>query len=243
MVVGLDSFKEWFRGFGAYYVVIGGTACDMLMSETGAEFRATRDVDMVLLVEALDAEFGSHFWEYIKAADYEHRLKSTGKPIYYRFTNPKSAEYPVIIELFSRRVEGIMLPPDAVLTPLPLGDDVSSLSAILLDDDYYDFLRSGVMILEGVPVLGAAHLIPFKAKAWLDLTERKAKGSQVDSKDIRKHKNDIFRLSALLLQDVIVALPDTVRNDLQIFLAEVDQPSKYIRVAAAYGLSDTIPSN
>ena len=243
MVFGLDSFKEWFRGFQSYYVVIGGTACDMLVRETGAEFRATRDIDMVLLVEVLDAEFGSHFWEYIKTAEYEHRLTSTGKPIYYRFTNPKSAEYPAIIELFARRVGGIILPPDAVLTPLPLGDDVSSLSAILLDDEYYDFLRSGVTIVDGVPVLGAAHLIPFKAKAWLELTERKANGRQVDSKDIRKHKNDVLRLSALLLPDVILALPDTVMNDMRAFLTEVDQPGKYIRIAAAYRLSDTISSN
>ena len=243
MVIGLDSFKEWFCGFDAYYVVIGGTACDLLMSETGTEFRATRDIDMVLLVEALDEEFGYHFWEYIKAAGYERRLKSTGKPIYYRFTNPKSAEYPAIIELFSRRVEGIMLPPDAILTPLPLGDYVSSLSAILLDDEYYGFLRSGITIMDGIPVLGAAHLIPFKAKAWLDLTERKSKGEKVDSKDIRKHKNDVIRISALLLPDVILALPDTVMNDMRAFLAEVDQTGKYIRVAAAYGLSDIIPSD
>ena len=85
-------------------------------------------------------------------------------------------------------------------------------------------------------------MIPLKAKAWLELTERKANGGQVDSKDIRKHKNDVFRLSVLLLPDVILALPGTVMNDLRAFLAKVDQPDKYIRVAAAYGLSDTIPS-
>ena len=37
-----------------------------------------------------------------------------------------------------------------------------------------------------------------KAKAWLDLTERKNAGENVDSKNIRKHKNDVFRLTALL---------------------------------------------
>ena len=45
MVIGLDSFKEWFRGFDGYFVVIGGTACDLLMSEAGLDFRATRDID------------------------------------------------------------------------------------------------------------------------------------------------------------------------------------------------------
>jgi len=41
-----------------------------------------------------------------------------------------------MIELFSRRINSIELPEDAVLTPLPLDDDLSSLSAILLDNDY-----------------------------------------------------------------------------------------------------------
>jgi len=48
---------------------------------------------------------------------------------------------------------------------------------------------------------------------WLDLSERKAKGGQVDSKNIRKHKNDIHRLSALLSADTKLALPTTVKND------------------------------
>ena len=73
-----------------------------------------------------------------------------------------------MIELLSRRIDKITLPPDAVLTPIPIDDEISSLSAILLDDEYYEFLRTGVTVLEGIPVLSASHLIPFKAKAWLD---------------------------------------------------------------------------
>ena len=41
-------------------------------------------------------------------------------------------------------------------------------------------------------------LIPFKAKVWLDLKERKLNGDQVDSKNIKKHKNDVFRLALLI---------------------------------------------
>jgi hypothetical protein len=240
MVIGLDSFVAWFRGYEAYYSVIGGTACDLLLSEIGVEFRVTRDIDMVLIAETLDTEFGFRFWEYIKMAGYGQRFKSTGRPIYYRFTNPKSSGYPAMIELFSRRIEGILLPPDAILTPLPIGDDVSSLSAILLDDEYYDFLQSGVTLVDGVTILGATHMIPFKAKAWLDLTERKAKSGRVDSKDIRKHKNDVIRLSELLLPNVVSPLPITIMNDMRTFLAEVEEPHRYSRAAAAYGLSDIV---
>jgi len=242
MVNGINSFRDWFRGYDSNYIVIGGTACDLLMGEAGEVFRATRDIDMVLIVEALTAEFGSRIWEYIKAAGYEQRLRYTGVPEYYRFLNPKLSECPAMIELFSRRVDGITLPSDAVLTPLPINDYVSSLSAILLDDDYYNFLQTGATMVDGIPVLDVSHLIPFKAKAWLDLTERKARGDQVDEKNIRKHKNDVLRLSALLPADTIIALPSPVMNDLRKFIEEVDGSEKYARVAAAYDLSGIISS-
>jgi len=237
MVIGLDSFIEWFRGYDAYFVLIGGTACDMIMNEIGANFRATRDIDMVLIIEALDIEFGAHFWEYIKTAGYENRQKSNGKPIYYRFTNPKSTEFPAVIELFTRRIEGVILPADAVLTPLPFGDNIASLSAILLDDAYYELLRTGIINIDGVPILSAEYLIPFKIKAWLDLTERKKTGGQVDSKDIRKHKNDVLKLSALLLPETIIPLPFAIKVDIQAFFAKIDDPYNFQRIAAAFGLS------
>ena len=177
---------------------------------------------MVLIVESLTPEFGRRFWEYVKAAGYEHRNKSTGEPQFYRFSKPSSREYPYMIELFSGRVDAIELPEDAVLTPLPLDDEISSLSAILMDADYYQFLREGKVVLNDIPVLDAAHLIPFKAKAWLDLTERNRNGEHVDSKNIRKHKNDVFRLSILLTSDIRVILSAAIRSDLEKFFSAME---------------------
>ena len=48
-----------------------------------------------------------------------------------------------MIELLTRKLDAIQLPEDAVLTPLPMDEDISSLSAILLDNDYYEFLKQG----------------------------------------------------------------------------------------------------
>lgn len=222
MVSGVESFRKWFAEYTDQYTIIGGTACDLLMSEDGLDFRATRDIDMVLIVESLTPEFGRRFWEYVKAAGYEHRNKSTGEPQFYRFSKPSSREYPYMIELFSGRVDAIELPEDAVLTPLPLDDEISSLSAILMDTDYYQFLREGKVVLNDIPVLDAAHLIPFKAKAWLDLTERNRNGEHVDSKNIRKHKNDVFRLSILLTSDIRVTLSAAIRSDLEKFFSAME---------------------
>lgn len=218
MVTGIDRFRDWFHGYEEQYAIIGGTACDLLMSEEGMDFRATKDIDLVLIVEAITPDFGRRFWQFVQEAGYEHCNKSTGLPQFYRFSHPTSAGYPFMIELFSRRAEAIALPENAVLTPLPMDDDISSLSAILLDDDYYQLVRSGTTVVDGINVLDAAYLIPFKAKAWLDLTQKKASGQSVDSKNIRKHKNDVFRLSALLTQQTQVVVSNSVLVDLHAFL-------------------------
>ena len=53
MVRGIDSFRDWFRGYEGQYAIIGGTACDLLMSEEGLDFRATNDIDLVLIIERI----------------------------------------------------------------------------------------------------------------------------------------------------------------------------------------------
>lgn len=223
MIKGFQSFAEWFRGYEKEYAIIGGTACDLLMSEEGLEFRATKDIDLVLIVEALTPEFGQKFWEYIVRAGYEHKNKSTGIPQFYRFSHPANSEYPFMIELFTRRTEKIQLPDEAALTPLTFEGNVSSLSAILLDDDYYELLRRGRIVVEGVTILSAEYLVLFKAKACLDLTARKAAGENVDSKHLRKHKNDIFRLSALLGPNTEISVKPRILSDIRTFISAMEK--------------------
>ena len=122
MVTGIESFKEWFKGNESQYAIIGGTACDILMTEEGLDFRATKDIDLVLIIEAVDVAFGRKFWDYVKQAGYEHCNKSSGVPQFYRFSHPTSNRYPAMIELFTRKLDAIQLPDDAVLTPLPMDE-------------------------------------------------------------------------------------------------------------------------
>ena len=223
MVTGLKSFQEWFQGYEQQYAIIGGTACDLLMSDEGLDFRATKDIDMVLIVEAVTPEFGKRFWDYIIQAGYEHQNKSTGLPQFYRFSHPRNSSYPFMIELFTRRIDALILPESATLTPLPIDDDISSLSAILLNNEYYEFLLHGRVQIDGITILDAGYLIPFKAKAWLDLRDRKSTGENIDSKNIRKHKNDIFLLSALLSQNSKINVTPEIYKDIQTFLQAMRQ--------------------
>ena len=222
MVNGFTSFKKHFKGYENQYVIIGGTACDLIMSNEALNFRATKDIDIVLIVESLTREFGKQFWNYIKEANYQYLNKSTGNAQFYRFTSPKNKDYPYMIEIFSRNPDFIILEEDAILTPLPIDDEVSSLSAILLNEPYYELLKTGQMLVDDVPVLKPTCIIPFKAKAWLDLNERKANGEHVDSKNIKKHKNDVFRIAQLLSAESRQKLGPEVAKDMAAFLSAME---------------------
>ena len=52
MVNGFLKFREKFQGYENQYVIIGGTACDLIMENEELPFRATKDIDIVLIVES-----------------------------------------------------------------------------------------------------------------------------------------------------------------------------------------------
>lgn len=218
MVRGLHKFREQFRTHADQYVLIGGAACDLLMEEAGLEFRATKDLDIVLSVEALAASFVSAFWEFVRAGKYHVQQSATGERRYYRFLKPENDEYPFMLELFARKPDMLDLAEGAHLTPIPVDEEISSLSAILMDDAYYAFLHSGKRTIEDISIVGPEYLIPLKAQAWLDLTGRKRAGEAVDTKSIAKHKNDVFRLYRLLDPAFKTIIPKKIREDMGVFL-------------------------
>ena len=167
MVHGLEKFKEYFKDHTNQYVFIGGTACDIIMDELGAQFRATKDLDMVLIIEALDKSFGETFWKFIEDGGYKNRQKSKGDSQFYRFTKPSDPSFPKMIELFSRSPIDFELKFETGLTPI-----------------------------------------------------------HVDSKNIKKHKNDVFRLLTNVTPSVKINTEIEVVNDVNKFieLIEEDKP-------------------
>jgi hypothetical protein len=92
MVKGLDIFQEHFAGHSDQFILIGGTAATLAMEEAGLDFRATKDLDIVLHIEALTSAFGKTFWRFVENGGYEIREASdTGKPVLYRFQKPADA--------------------------------------------------------------------------------------------------------------------------------------------------------
>ena len=93
----------------------------------------------------------------------------------------------------------------------------------------------GLVTVDGVTVLDAAYLIPFKAKAWMDLTDRKAAGEHVDSKNIKKHKNDVFRLTELIDPTAKVVAPQGVYADIQEFVQRMKNENVDIKQLGLVG--------
>lgn len=220
MVHGITLFRQYFQNYTGQYIFIGGTACDLILGEKNVDFRATKDLDLVLIVEAVSEKFIDSFVKFIQDGRYSHMDKGTGDHQFYRFEKPENHEFPAMIELFSRKPD-YMLRLENHLAPIHISDDVVSLSAILLDDDYYSLLKEGMTQVEGITVLKLEYLILFKMKAYLDLSRRRDSGEHVDAKNIKKHKNDVIRLGANIDPGSHVIITGQVRKDAEEFIEKL----------------------
>jgi hypothetical protein len=220
VVKGLDRFREHFAAHTHQYTLIGGTAATLTMEAAGLEFRATKDFDIVLHVESLDAAFGRAFWAFVEQGGYALRQRAEDSPpLRYRFQRPRDPSFPFMLELFGRSPRRILLPEGARLTPMPVGEAVASLSAILMNDAYYDFVLAGRVYRDGLPHISHDRLIPLKARAWLDLAQRRLDGHAIDASDVRKHAKDVIRLAQLLVPGIRFDMPSGIATDLRAFRA------------------------
>ncbi|MCB2291443.1 hypothetical protein LGK97_17085 [Clostridium sp. CS001] len=103
----------------------------------------------------------------------------------------------------------------------------------------------GKTIVDGYSVLSIEYILLFKMKAWLDLLQRKENSEHIDSRDINKHKNDIFRLVINISPFSKVSVSDEIQNDITIFLKKiteekVDLKNLGIRAVSIEGILDRI---
>ena len=181
-------------------------------------------------------EFGDKFWEFIESGKYRNKATNIGSPQFYRFDKPENDSYPKMIELFART--DFKLKEMNGLTPIHIDDEVSSLSAILLNEDYYSVLLEGKEIVQELSVLRPEYLLLFKAKAFLDLSTRKIKGEHVDSRDIKKHKNDILRIAMEFVLEKVDALPEKIYTDMKEFIEKLKEEPFDKNLLKDYGLSN-----
>lgn len=218
MVKGLDIFRNHFRQFEGFFTLIGGAACVEWFEAERLEFRATEDLDLVLMLEVLNQDFITAIRAFIKQGAYEIREQSEGAPILYRFAKPKREDFPIKLEFCSRSPEGFDLADGQEVIPMIVEPGHHSLSAILLDHAYYELIQNHHDTRDGLWVANINSLIPLKAYAWLRLSKARNEDYAVDAKNISKHRGDVFRLAATLPREPGPDIPQSIKTDLSAFL-------------------------
>lgn len=221
---GLDKFRDAFADFSDNYIIIGGTACNLTMRETVVRARATHDIDMIVIVENMTEAFANRFWQFVREAGYrpEKRKQEDGEPVkyeLYRFVGGRIG-YPKMIELLSRHPDVLGEPQGLVIEPLPTYKDVSSLSAIIMDDDFYYFTIEHSRLTDSIRHADSAALIALKARAYLNLIADKTAGKHVNAKDIRKHRSDVLK-NAVIMEDSQIMAPHSIAFCVRDFVASI----------------------
>lgn len=229
MVHGLIHFSNKLDSYKDHYVLIGGVAGDLLMSEIGGEFRATKDLDIVVFMRP-DPNFLNALSAYIKDGDYKNQEKSTGIAQYYRYSKPSKPEFPKQIELFSKKPEDLSLLDGQHIIPLQKTESENQFSGILLEDEYYDLIKNNLTKGEHCNFISALAQIPLKARAFNELRERKTQGEAIDDKDIKKHRNDILLLTQAIPEGAKLKLSGLVLIHLYEYLSELQKISKEVGV-------------
>ncbi len=135
------------------------------------------------------------------------------------FDSPKEG-YPAQIELLSRHADILGTPTGYHLEPLPY-DGVSSLSAIMLDDDLYDITVSESRVEQGVRIATPLSLICLKTKAFRNLMQDKSEGKHVNSDDLKKHKSDVLKLVATTVDVDPIAISQSMMETIEWYIAQL----------------------
>ncbi|MGV6830572.1 MAG: hypothetical protein ACWA5P_03295 [bacterium] len=212
MIQGIEKFREFFEGFENDYVIIGGLATAMVMNDLGFVFRATKDVDLVVLSTDNEA-FLKRILLFIDEAGYQtkQRTKSDTKHNLFRFCDSDDKSYPEQLELFAIHGEDSSIITDNHIIPIETPEFYDYLSAILLDRDYYNLLKQHTTNVDGLHVATAEVLIPLKIHAHLNFIDSVHNYNG-------KHLKDVVRLCTTLDGEEKVHLTGMPRDDFQKFL-------------------------
>ena len=209
MIQGLDFFRDYFKEFKDDYIIIGGLATAMNMHELGFVFRATKDIDLVVVTKDNEI-FLKRLLLFIKEAKYQtkQRTNNSNRKNLFRFLNSDNKNYPEQIELFASYSEDSVLIKDNTIIPIKTPQYYDYLSAILLNGDYYNLLLKYTAVVNGLHIATPEVLIPLKAHAYLNLTT-------VGSSSAKKHLNDIVKLATILDEEKQVILDGLPKEDMQ----------------------------
>lgn len=205
------------------YFVIGGHAAAIHFENVGLEFRTTKDFDIVLVTKLDNSDFSKQIAKFLIEGGYENRYRNEKKTA-YRFENPKSPEFPKIIEFF---VEEGKFPEslDKRFASLDIVVNEEKMSAIVLDNDIFEFAKKHVVMNYDLPIVDIKGLIALKSFAYFKNLELFNLGL-VKKDDYLKHRKDVFRLLTILADsEPISDIPEILKKSMLDFLSILEQAS------------------
>jgi len=212
---GLSHFEHYFRELKENYVVVGGFATIMLLDkEMDDHGKATYDIDLVLLTTT-SAQMADKIKSYVKEGAYTIQKGQKEEYQYFRFVEPKVDGFAKEIELFAAEEYGIELDEDQRIIPIDPEEGIYSLSAIMLDKEYFEMIKNNIVDIEGVPCSNPQATILLKMSAMYDLSHR-------GDKKWKKHRRDILKLALLLTGEERIVLTGRMIEDVHFFIEHLN---------------------
>jgi len=219
---GVEIIREYLKNYPNFYVLIGGQACRILFEEKSLPFRTTVDYDIVLIMECASSDALLALKKMLEDGGYKYHKKADGKTCRYRFVEPSTYGFPKIIEIFSH-LSDVSLDLSNPIIPLEMPDDLSDISAILLNQEVYEFIKSNSKDHDGVMIPEALSLIALKAVAWHDNYVKSVNGEPVNKDNIRKHFRDIVRLLQMVNRSETMKISGLIDKALRYLINMIEQ--------------------
>ncbi len=219
-VRGMETFAQYFSTYEDCYCLIGGAALSLINEKQGRFSRATKDLDIVVVLNVKTPSFIQEMVRFVQEGGYREASVS---PSFcsYRFSKPDRSDFPEQVELFTKEQQiGKSL--SQSVQHLSLETEMS-FSSIVLDPVYYDYIASNAK-KDGISYISDYSIVPLKAKAYLEnkkLYEQHVKG--ITEGTYTKHARDIIRF----IRDFPpkkIKLPEPIQEDCIQFLKAVEEP-------------------
>ena len=215
-LAGLSHFEEHFRELKDQYVIVGGFATLMLLDRAIPNHgKATHDIDLVLLTST-SVKMAGRIKMYIREGGYTIQKGQQDRYQYYRFVDPQAEGYAREIELFAPEEYGIELDEGQHIIPIDPEEGIYSLSAIMLDREYFEMIKSNIEEINGIPYSNTLATMLLKMSAVYDLYHR-------DDDKWKKHRRDILKLTLLLTGKERVVLTGRMITDVAFFKEKAEE--------------------
>ena len=217
-MIGLDVVRAWSPHYPNQCALIGGAAGRLMMNHAGVATEKAGDVPVALSLRVVSEDFAIRVEDLVRAGRYRNGRASVPASGLVQFIEPEAPHFPPLLEVLDRSATVSL---EADRTPSEHPNDMST-GAVpagpLMDEPTFAVLGTRLAAEDSPPILDERDLIPVKARAWMDLADRRLAGHAMDRDAVRKPLREVFQLLALVPRSEPIHVPVTAQDDLVDFI-------------------------